>query len=58
VKCFVEQSDGKIIAGGYFTTLGGNPHSNIVRLNADGTEDTTFTCETDDGVTAVALQVY
>ena len=36
------QSDGKILVGGAFTTLDGNTRESIVRLNSDGTEDTTF----------------
>ncbi len=36
------QSDGKIIIAGRFTSVGGQPRSNIARLNADGTLDTTF----------------
>ncbi len=36
------QADGKILVGGYFTTLGGQTRNNIGRLNADGTVDTSF----------------
>lgn len=36
------QPDGKILVGGGFTTLNGFTRNSIVRLNADGTEDTTF----------------
>lgn len=36
------QPDGKIVIGGYFTTLGGLTRNNIDRLNADGSVDTTF----------------
>src|SRR2546428_554657 len=36
------QSDGKILAGGAFTALGGQTRNRIARLNADGTLDTTF----------------
>jgi hypothetical protein len=36
------QSDGKIIVGGLFTTWGGTTVGRIVRLNSDGTRDTTF----------------
>ena len=36
------QADGKILVGGYFTTLGGHTRNNIGRLNSDGTLDTTF----------------
>jgi uncharacterized delta-60 repeat protein len=36
------QSDGKIIATGQFTTYSGSSTSGIVRLNTNGTRDTTF----------------
>ena len=36
------QSDGKIIIGGAFTSYNGIARSNIARLNADGTLDTSF----------------
>jgi uncharacterized delta-60 repeat protein len=40
------QSDGKIVIGGFFTTFNGATVNNIVRLNSDGTRDTTFTTNT------------
>ena len=36
------QSDGKIIAGGFFTTFNGIANKYIVRLNTDGTTDLSF----------------
>jgi uncharacterized delta-60 repeat protein len=36
------QSDGKILIGGLFGSLNGNPRARLVRLNSDGTEDTSF----------------
>jgi uncharacterized delta-60 repeat protein len=36
------QSDGKIIIGGEFSTFNGTPRNGIVRLNVDGTVDTSF----------------
>src|SRR5690606_31870995 len=36
------QDDGKIVIGGYFTTYNNYPHNNIIRLNQDGTIDSTF----------------
>jgi uncharacterized delta-60 repeat protein len=36
------QSDGKILVGGQFTTLNGATRNRLVRLNSDGTEDTSF----------------
>ena len=40
------QSDGKIVCGGFFTTFNGTTVNRIVRLNADGTRDATFTTGT------------
>ena len=42
IKTITIQSDGKILVGGEFTTLNGNTRNYLVRLNSDGTEDTTF----------------
>ena len=36
------QSDGKIIVGGSFTSYNGYPAGRLIRLNPDGTYDTTF----------------
>jgi uncharacterized delta-60 repeat protein len=36
------QSDGKILVGGSFTTVGGVTRNRIARLNSDGTLDTAF----------------
>src|SRR5262245_33711030 len=43
VVSLVAQPDGKLIVGGTFTTIHGQPRSRIARLNADGSLDTTFT---------------
>lgn len=40
------QSDGKIIVGGNFTQFNGNTENRLIRLNADGTKDTSFTTGT------------
>jgi len=37
------QSDGKILVGGGFTAFNGTVTNYILRLNSDGTRDTTFT---------------
>jgi uncharacterized delta-60 repeat protein len=42
VRTIVLQSDGKILVGGEFTTLNGITRNRLVRLNTDGTQDTTF----------------
>src|SRR5690606_630236 len=36
------QPDGKILAGGDFTTFNGTTQNRIVRLNSDGTLDSSF----------------
>jgi uncharacterized delta-60 repeat protein len=43
VYSIVVQSDGKILVGGNFTTWNGTSVNRVIRLNADGTEDTAFT---------------
>ncbi|USN56445.1 MAG: delta-60 repeat domain-containing protein [Candidatus Peribacteria bacterium] len=36
------QPDGKIIVGGYFTSYDGSSALRLIRLNPDGSRDTTF----------------
>jgi uncharacterized delta-60 repeat protein len=54
------QSDGKIIIVGNFTTLNGNTRNRAIRLNSDGTEDSTFITNIGTGftfgVTALDIQ--
>ena len=50
------QSDGKILIGGGFTTLGGVTRNRIARLNSDGTLDTGFNPDANNGVGSIALQ--
>mgnify|MGYP003587937521 FL=1 len=38
----VVQPDGKILAGGYFASFDGGPAPYLIRLNADGSRDNTF----------------
>ena len=56
VTALAVQADGKIVVGGWFTTLGGQPRNYIGRLNADGTLDTTFNPGADGYVSALAVQ--
>ena len=46
VLCMAKQNDGKIIVGGNFRYSYGYPCGRIVRLNTDGTRDTTFNSAT------------
>ncbi|MFN5458681.1 MAG: hypothetical protein ACK5AY_02105, partial [Bacteroidota bacterium] len=52
------QPDGKILVGGWFNMYNGNSHSDIVRLNSDGSIDNSFSTGTgfDYGVEALCLQ--
>jgi uncharacterized delta-60 repeat protein len=52
------QPDGKIIAGGFFTSFNGLTENRIIRLNTDGTKDITFNTGTgfDNSVRAIELQ--
>ena len=53
------QPDGKIVVGGQFSeTLNGITYQSLIRLNADGTTDTTFTPATapNTGIYSMALQ--
>lgn len=62
VSKFILQPDGKIIAGGGFNNVGGQPRGKVARLNADGTLDTSFQnpqivgASSHDGVYAMARQ--
>jgi uncharacterized delta-60 repeat protein len=52
------QSDGKILVGGQFTTFTGSSQNYLIRLNSDGSKDTTFDIGTgfDSTVRSFAIQ--
>jgi uncharacterized delta-60 repeat protein len=52
------QDDGKILVGGDFSSFNGLAQYGIIRLNSDGTADTTFNANTSDayGVLSLAIQ--
>ena len=54
--CLAVQADGKILAGGDFTTLGGQPRSRIGRLKPDGSLDAAFDPGADERVHCLAVQ--
>ncbi len=49
VRGLLLQSDGKILVSGNFTTWKGNTVGGIVRLNSDGTQETSFTTNNGTG---------
>lgn len=58
VESFAVQPDGKTIVGGEFTTFNGTPSKGIVRLNTNGSIDTSFVVGTgiDGAVFSIVLQ--
>ncbi|MEY3470750.1 MAG: hypothetical protein RLZZ223_100, partial [Candidatus Parcubacteria bacterium] len=52
------QSDGKILVGGWFTSYQGVGANYIIRLNSDGSRDTSFNLGTgfNDSIASLALQ--
>ena len=56
VRSVVVQPDGKVLLGGFFTTVNGTNRSGFARLNANGTLDNSFNPVTDAPVFSVALQ--
>ncbi len=46
IRAIVIQADGKILVGGIFTTYNGISENRVIRLNADGTKDSSFTTGT------------
>ena len=58
IEAVAVQSDGKIVAGGFFTSISGEPRDSLVRFNTDGTIDHTFgvTLGTYGSVRALLIQ--
>jgi len=56
VRVVVVQPDGKILIGGDFITILGQPRNRIARLNPDGSLDTAFNPNADDIVFSIAVQ--
>jgi uncharacterized delta-60 repeat protein len=56
VECLAAQPDGRILLGGSFTTLAGQPRSNLGRLNPDGTLDSAFSPGASSNVISLVIQ--
>ena len=56
VYSMVLQADGKIIVSGIFNEMGGQPRTNIARLNSDGTLDASFNVSASGFIDGLALQ--
>lgn len=55
VVTMAEQPDGKLVLGGWFTVLKGQPRSYLGRVHRDGSLDTNFVARANYGVRAVML---
>ncbi len=51
----VGDGSGDFFIGGLFTSVGGVARANLARINADGTLDTAWTCNTNASVSALAV---
>lgn len=56
VSSLIVQADGKILVGGRFDTVGGQPRTNMARLNVDGTLDWAFMPAANSNVVSLAVQ--
>src|SRR6266446_688199 len=55
VLAIAQQDDGKVIVGGYFSSVNGVSRTNIARVNADGSVDQTWNPEANGEVRQIAL---
>jgi uncharacterized delta-60 repeat protein/CSLREA domain-containing protein len=56
VNALALQTDGKVVIGGLFNSVGGQMRNRLARLNSDGSLDTAFTPDVNNTITAIALQ--
>lgn len=56
VSAIVPLPDGKILLGGYFSSFNGQAYGGVVRLNASGSVDTSFTANAYGNVHSIARQ--
>ncbi|MGO8676782.1 MAG: immunoglobulin domain-containing protein [Limisphaerales bacterium] len=56
VSAIIQQSDGKLLVGGDFGSVSGQPRLGLARLNTDGSLDGSFNPGADNSVSALALQ--
>lgn len=52
-----QQSDGKILAGGFFSSYSGVPYEKIIRLNTNGSIDNTFSAGTGFNSTVWVIKI-
>ncbi len=57
VRCLIVQPDGKILLGGYFSTVNGQSRNGIARLNPNGSLESTGTFNPGTGVSGGPFDV-
>jgi uncharacterized delta-60 repeat protein len=57
IQALVLQDDGKILVGGFFSSVNGQPRENLARIHPDGTLDENFDAPVGGPVHAIAVQV-
>jgi uncharacterized delta-60 repeat protein len=56
IKSIAQQSDGKILLGGYFTSVSGTTRNRIARVHENGDLDTTFDLNANGGADSITQQ--
>ena len=56
VYAIARQADGKLLIGGFFSSVAGQLRNNLARLNADGSLDTGFVSDVGNTVTTLDIQ--
>ena len=56
IVCMALQPDGKVLIGGFFTSVGGVARNRIARLNADGSLDTGFDVNPNGEIRSITVQ--
>lgn len=56
IYALARQADGRILVGGYFSTMNGANIANLARLNADGSLDASFQPQPNASVRAIIVQ--
>lgn len=56
VRALAVQPDGKILAGGFFRTVNGVRYTNLVRLNADYSIDSSFSASVNAAMMSIVVQ--
>ncbi|HKP05111.1 MAG TPA: delta-60 repeat domain-containing protein [Chthoniobacterales bacterium] len=56
ISALALQTDGKVVVAGSFTSYDGTSHNNVLRMNPDGTLDSSFDAQTDRSTRTLLIQ--